>query len=151
MRKEKMITRTIVTTNAEIMAFNLDTNDVITLNESYIGDLSDKDIEKQFAIDYSNSAKFLKLVNAEKSSKLYGITEKDFLENAVEIEKRWNKMTVWELYLVTLEDTNISIYDIDKKDCVYQGKNANIPLCWLKRDILNVTVCDNSELKISIW
>lgn len=85
MRKEKMITRTIVTTNAEIMAFNLDTNEVITLNESYIGDLSDRDIEKQFAIDYDNSAKFLKLVNAEKSSKLYGITEKDFLENAVEL------------------------------------------------------------------
>ena len=87
MRKEKMITRTIVTTNAEIMAFNLDTNEVITLNEFYIGDLSDKDIEKQFAIDYSNSAKFLKLVNAEKSSKLYGITEKDFLENAVELDE----------------------------------------------------------------
>ena len=87
MRKEKMITRTIVTTNAEIMAFNLDTNEIITLNESYIGDLSDKDIEKRFAIDYSNSAKFLKLVNAEKSSKLYGITEKDFLENAVELDE----------------------------------------------------------------
>ena len=87
MRKEKMITRTVVTTNAEIMAFNLDANEVITLNESYIGDLSDKDIEKQFAIDYDNSAKFLKLVNAEKSSKLYGITEKDFLENAVELDE----------------------------------------------------------------
>lgn len=87
MRKEKMITRTIVTTNAEIMAFNLDTNEVITLNESYIGNLSDRDIEKQFAIDYDNSAKFLKLVNAEKSSKLYGITEKDFLENAVELDE----------------------------------------------------------------
>lgn len=87
MRKEKMITRTIVTTNAEIMAFNLDTNEVIVLNESYIGDLSDRDIEKQFAIDYGNSAKFLKLVNAEKSSKLYGITEKDFLENAVELDE----------------------------------------------------------------
>ena len=87
MRKEKMITRTIVTTNAEIMAFNLDTNEVITLNESYIGDLSDKDIEKQFAIDYDNSAKFLKLVNAEKSSKLYGITEKDFLKYAVELDE----------------------------------------------------------------
>lgn len=87
MRKEKMITRTIVTTNAKIMAFNLDTNEVITLNESYIGDLSDKDIEKQFALDYNNSAKFLKLVNAEKSSKLYGITEKDFLQNAVELDE----------------------------------------------------------------
>lgn len=85
MRKEKMITRTIVTTDAEIMAFNLDTDEVIILNESYIGDLSDRDIEKQFAIDYDNSAKFLKLVNAEKSSKLYGITEKDFLDNAVEL------------------------------------------------------------------
>lgn len=87
MRKEKMITRTIVTTNAEIMAFNLDTNEVILIDESYIGDLSDRDIEKQFAIDYDNSAKFLKLVNAEKSSKLYGITEKDFLENAVELDE----------------------------------------------------------------
>lgn len=87
MRKEKMITRTIVTTNAEIMAFNLDTNEVTLIDETYIGDLSDRDIEKQFAIDYDNSAKFLKLVNAEKSSKLYGITEKDFLENAVELDE----------------------------------------------------------------
>ena len=82
MRKDKMITRTIVTTNVEIMAFNLDTNEVITLNESYIGDLSDKEIEKQFSVDYDNSAKFLKLVSAEKTTKLYGISEKDFLHNS---------------------------------------------------------------------
>ena len=88
MRKEKMITRTIVITSAEIMAFNLDTNEVITLNESYIGDLSDKEIEKKFTIDYTNSAKFLKLVNAEKTTKLYGITEKDFLQNAVELDEK---------------------------------------------------------------
>ena len=87
MRKEKMITRTITVTEAEIMAFNLDTNEVITLNESYIGDLSDKEIEKRFAVDYSNIAKFLKLVNAEKISKLYGISEKDFLEYAVELDE----------------------------------------------------------------
>ena len=87
MRKEKMITHTIVTTNADIMAFNIDTGEVITLNESYIGDLSDKEIEKQFTIDYSNNAKFLKLVNAEKTSKLYGISEKNFLEYAVELDE----------------------------------------------------------------
>lgn len=87
MRKEKMITKRIVTTTAEIMAFNLDTNEVITLIDYYIGDLSDKDIEKQFAIDYNNSAKFLKLVNAEKTSKLYGITEKNFLQNAIELDE----------------------------------------------------------------
>ena len=87
MRKEKLITRTITVTKAEIMAFNLDTDEVITLNEAYIGDLSDKEIEKRFVADYSNSAKFLKLVNAEKSSKLYGITEKDFLEYAVELDE----------------------------------------------------------------
>ena len=91
MRKEKMITRTIVTTNAEIMVFNLDTNEVITLNESYIGDLSDKDIEKQFAVDYANNAKFLKLVNAEKTTKLYGISEKNFLEYAVELDSETRK------------------------------------------------------------
>lgn len=87
MRKEKMITRTITVTKAEIMAFNLDTNEVITLNESYIGDLTDAEIEKRFYTDYDNSAKFLKLVNAEKSSKLYGITEKDFLQYAVELDE----------------------------------------------------------------
>lgn len=91
MKKQKMITRTIVTTNAEIMAFNLDTNEVITLTESYIGDLSDNEIEKQFSIDYANNAKFLKLVNAEKSSKLYGISEKDFLEYAVELDSETRK------------------------------------------------------------
>lgn len=91
MRKEKLITRTITVTEAEIMAFNLDTNEVITLNETYIGDLSDKEIEKRFAIDYNNSAKFLKLVNAEKSSKLYGISEKDFLEYAVELNSETRK------------------------------------------------------------
>lgn len=91
MRKEKLITRTIVTTNAEIMAFNLDTNEVITLNESYVGDLSDREIEKKFSIDYSNSAKFLKLVNAEKTSKLYGISEKDFLEYAIELDSETRK------------------------------------------------------------
>lgn len=87
MRREKMVTRTIVTTNAEIMCFNLDTNEVITFKESYIGDLSDKEIEKRFSVDYNNSAKFLKLVNAEKTSKLYGITEKDFLLYAVELDE----------------------------------------------------------------
>ena len=87
MRKEKMITRTIVTTNAEIMCFNLDTNEVITLTESYVGDLSDRDIEKQFSVDYDNSAKFLKLVSAEKTTKLYGISEKDFLQYAVELDE----------------------------------------------------------------
>lgn len=91
MRKEKMITRTIVITNADIMAFNLDTNEVITLNESYIGDLSDKEIEKQFIADYQNTAKFLKLVNAEKTTKLYGISEKVFLQYAVELDSETRK------------------------------------------------------------
>lgn len=91
MKRERMITRTIITTNAEIMCFNLDTNEVITLNESYIGDLSDKDIEKQFSVDYDNSAKFLKIVSAEKSSKLYGISEKNFLQYAVELDSETRK------------------------------------------------------------
>lgn len=91
MRKSKMVTRTIITTKAEIMAFNLDTNEVIMLNESYIGDMSDKEIEKQFAVDYDNSAKFLKLVSAEKTSKLYGIPEEIFLEYAVELDSEIRK------------------------------------------------------------
>ena len=60
-------------------------------------------------------------------------------------------MTVWELYLVTLNDTNISIYDTNKNDYVYQGKNANIPLFCMECNILSVTVRDNSELIITVW
>ena len=59
-------------------------------------------------------------------------------------------MTVWQLYLVTLNDTKISIYDANKNGYVYQGKNADIPLFCMKRQILNVSVCDNSELLIII-
>ena len=60
-------------------------------------------------------------------------------------------MTVWELYLVTLNDTNISIYDANKNNYVYQGKNADIPLFCMKCHILSVSVCDNSELLITIF
>ena len=86
MRKEKMITRTIVTTNAEIMAFNLDTNEVITLNESYIGDLSDKEIEKKFNAE-NPTCKFIKLDNVEVTEKLYGLSEDLFLQYAVELDE----------------------------------------------------------------
>lgn len=60
-------------------------------------------------------------------------------------------MTLWELYLVTTYDTNVSIYNADKNSYVYQGKNANIPLFCMNCRIINVTVCDNSELLITIW
>lgn len=60
-------------------------------------------------------------------------------------------MTVWELYLVTLSYTNVSIYNTNKNDYVYHGKNADIPLSCMNCEILNVTVCNNSELLITIW
>lgn len=60
-------------------------------------------------------------------------------------------MAVWEIYLVTLNETKISIFDSSKNVYVYQGINADIPLECLKCDILNVTVDNNSDLKITIW
>lgn len=60
-------------------------------------------------------------------------------------------MAVWEIYLVTLNETKISIFDSSKNVYVYQGINADIPLECLKCDILNVTVGNNSDLKITIW
>lgn len=60
-------------------------------------------------------------------------------------------MAVWEIYLVTLNESKISIFDSSKNVYVYQGINADIPLECLKCDILNVTVGNNSDLKITIW
>lgn len=59
-------------------------------------------------------------------------------------------MTVWEIYLVTLNETKISIFDSSKNVYVYQGINADIPLECLECVILNVTVGNNSDLKITI-
>lgn len=86
MKKERMITKRITVTNADILWFNPYTNEIQTHHESYIGDLSDKEIEKKFSIDYDNTAKFLKIVSAEKSTKLFAISESDFLRYAVEID-----------------------------------------------------------------
>lgn len=59
-------------------------------------------------------------------------------------------MTVRELYLVSSDYTNVSIYDANKNNYVYQGKNADIPLFCMDSQILNVTICNNSEMLISI-
>lgn len=59
-------------------------------------------------------------------------------------------MTVWEIYLVTLNETKISIFDSSKNVYVYQGINTDIPLECLKCDILNVTVGNKTDLKITI-
>ena len=60
-------------------------------------------------------------------------------------------MTVWNIYLVTLSDTPISIFDSNKNNYVYQGKNADIPLYCLNCNILYMTVDSNAILKITIW
>ena len=87
MRKEKMIRGRMVRSNGEIMGFKVDRNEVIRLNEWYMGDLRERDMEKEFGIDYEKRGKLLKVVKGEKCWKLYGISEKDFLEYGVEVEE----------------------------------------------------------------
>jgi hypothetical protein len=86
MRKEKMITRTIKVTRYEVTYFNLDINEVFTVELEAIGAPTDKEIEKNFNAE-NPTCKFIKLGNVEVTEKLYGLSENIFLQYAVELDE----------------------------------------------------------------
>lgn len=86
MRKEKMITRTIKVTKYEVTYFDLEINEVRVDELETIGTPTDKEIEKQFNNE-NPKCKFIKLDNVEVTEKLYGLSEKKFLEYAIELDE----------------------------------------------------------------
>lgn len=86
----KMITRTIKVTRYEVTYFDLEVNEVNTVDLETVGTPTDIDIEKQFNID-NPTCKFIKLDNVEVTEKLYGISESDFLQYAVELDSETRK------------------------------------------------------------
>ena len=86
MRKQKMVTRTIMVTKYEVTYFDLENNEVQTVELEIVGTPTDKEIEKQFNID-NPTCKFIKIDHVQVSEKLYGIPEDKFLEYAVELDE----------------------------------------------------------------
>lgn len=88
--KVKMITRTIKVTRYEVTYFDLEVNEVNTVDLETVGTPTDKEIEKHFNAENS-TCKFIKLDNVEITEKLYGISEDKFLEYAVELDSETRK------------------------------------------------------------
>lgn len=86
MRKQKMVTRTIKITKYEVTYFDLELDKIRTVELETVGTPTDKEIEKQFNID-NPTCKFIKLDNVEVTEKLYGLSERKFLEYAVELDE----------------------------------------------------------------
>lgn len=86
MRKQKMVTRTIKITKYEVTYFDLELDKIRAVELETVGTPTDKEIEKQFNID-NPTCKFIKLDNVEVTEKLYGLSERKFLEYAVELDE----------------------------------------------------------------
>ena len=85
-----MITRTIKVTRYEVTYFDLEVNEVNTVELEIVGTPTDKEIEKQFNTE-NPTCKFIKLDSVEVTEKLYGIPEDKFLEYAVELDSETRK------------------------------------------------------------
>ena len=94
MGRAKMVTRTILGTEAEVMVFSNTSNEVDTIKVS-IGGQYDDDAKLLKAIEKTtNSAdiKVLKVVTSTKIDKLLGMSEEDFLKYAHEVDPKTRKI-----------------------------------------------------------
>ena len=94
MARAKMVTRTVVGTQVELMVFESTTNEVTTIKQIIGGQYPDekkllKAVEK--AVN-SDTLKVLKVITSEPADKCYGMSETDFLKYAKELDPKTRKL-----------------------------------------------------------
>ena len=89
MARERMVTRTITSTEVTYKAYNLSTDSIDTLKMVFTGEDNALNIARQVErkVNGSKNLKFLKVTDASTTEELYAMTEEDFLKYAVKIEK----------------------------------------------------------------
>lgn len=92
MARKPMVTRTFETMNVEVMTVDITTqkvsNTICTLSR-VIEDNSK--LEKAVREQFNGNEKFVAIVNKTIESKLYGMSESDFLKYAVELDPETRK------------------------------------------------------------
>ena len=92
MARKPMVTRTLETMNIEVMTVDITTqkvsNTICTL--SRVIDDSNK-LEKAVREQFNGNEKFVAIVNKTIESKLYGMSESDFLKYAIELAPETRK------------------------------------------------------------
>lgn len=98
MAKQAMVTRTIITTKAEIMCLDIEQaepyNDVILLPRTYKDDKAV--LKAATAIIDDDNHKAVHVVRTEVIETLYGMTEIDFIRNAQVLPERKTKTNAIE-------------------------------------------------------
>ena len=88
MAKKKMVTRTIARTEVEALCANKQAEQIETVTISVTGVYkNDRALEKEVLKALPDTYAFVAIKTASVSEKLYGMSEDDFLRNAVEISK----------------------------------------------------------------
>ena len=89
MARERMVTRTIVSTVVTAKAYNLSTDAFETIKITFTGDDNATNLARQTErkVNDSKNLKFLKIVDSSTTEELYAMTEEEFLKHAVKIEK----------------------------------------------------------------
>ena len=100
MKKEKLITRTIITTKVDAKFFNLKDEAVFNSEMTFTGKLDEKEAKKACMAVIENNPTcgytFIKINSLENIEKLYGVTESDFMSIAKELQPRKNNETQGE-------------------------------------------------------
>lgn len=89
MARERMITRTITSTRAAVKCADLENNAIVELVYTETGKFDNDSALKVLKENHeTDRIKILSIVSLEISEKLYGMSEKDFMENAMELPPR---------------------------------------------------------------
>lgn len=92
MKKEKLITRTIVSTKANCKVFLINAQLVIDEDITFAGKLDGKDLDnacrEYYEKDTVNAIKFIMVNSVKTIEKLYGVTESEFMAIAKELPPR---------------------------------------------------------------
>ena len=92
MKKEKMVTRTIVSTKADVKFYHIADDVLFNSEVTFTGNLDEKGVKLACLAMIENNPEcgftFVKVNNIETLEKLYGMPESVFLANAVELPPR---------------------------------------------------------------
>lgn len=97
MKKEKMVTRTIISTKADIKFYHIDDDVLFNSEMTFAGNLDEKGVKNACIEMIENNPEcgftFVKVNHIETLEKLYGMPESVFLANATELPPRKNNET----------------------------------------------------------
>ena len=97
MKKEKMVTRTIITTTADCKYYNLKDEVLFDSMTTYTGKLDEKQVKSEINSMIESCPNcgftFVKVNHIEYAECLYGMTESTFIANAMLLPPRKNNET----------------------------------------------------------